>query len=60
MYIRYQLLAKVKPTSIGKLLDSISRNDVSAKLCSDEFKVAYGRDRENTLQTPSHHMYAVR
>jgi hypothetical protein len=33
MYRIYQILAKVKATSTGKLLDSLPMNDAVAELC---------------------------
>jgi hypothetical protein len=44
MYRSYQFLAKVKGTTTGKLLNSLSRNDAVAELCSGKFNVAYCRD----------------
>jgi hypothetical protein len=46
MYKSYQdqFLAKVKATSIGKLLDSLPGNEAMVELCSGKFYVAYFRD----------------
>jgi hypothetical protein len=49
---KFQFLAKVKATSTSKLLDSLSRNDAWAELCSGEFNVAYCRDLEWKLSPP--------
>jgi hypothetical protein len=35
-----------KATCTGKLLDSLSRNDAVAELCSGKFSVAFCRDLE--------------
>jgi hypothetical protein len=43
---KFQLLAKVKATSTGKLLDRLPRNDLSAELCSGKFNVVNCRDPE--------------
>jgi hypothetical protein len=42
----FQFLAKVNATSTGKQLDSLSRNDAVAELCSGKFNMANCRDLE--------------
>jgi hypothetical protein len=37
MYRSYQFLAKVKATSIGKLLDSLLKNDAVTEMCAGKF-----------------------
>jgi hypothetical protein len=44
MYRSNQFLAKVKTTCIGKLPDSMARNDAVSELCSGKSKVPYNRD----------------
>jgi hypothetical protein len=43
----------MKATSTGKLLDSLPRNDAVVELYIGEFNVAYCRDPEWKLPTPS-------
>jgi hypothetical protein len=52
MYRSHQFLIEVTATSIGKLLESLSRNNAVAELCSHEFNVAYCRYPEVKLPTP--------
>jgi hypothetical protein len=52
-------LAKVKATSTGKLLNSLSRNDEAAELFSSQFNVAYCRVPKGKLPTPQNHHTAL-
>jgi hypothetical protein len=49
----FQFLVKVKATSTGKLFDNLPKNDAMFELCSGEFNVAYCRDPQRKLPTPS-------
>jgi hypothetical protein len=57
MYRNYQVLAKVKKTSTGKLLDSLPRNNVVAELCFGKLSVTYYRHPDWQSENYQHHYH---
>jgi hypothetical protein len=52
---KFQFLAKVRTTSAGQLLDSLSRNDSVAELCSSKFNMVTAVIRIENYRHKHHH-----